>query len=131
MPARGARFLANQSHRRLSAATAATVRRLRQQARPGHGSRVKPARSEVRCVCARRLLAVGHQDVDPAGVTPPSGLVLLGASSDHLVLDADASDVAVGDSIELGLDYSALVRAMTSPFVAKVLKGDPRPSPSS
>lgn len=65
------------------------------------------------------IVAVGRQDVDPDGLTPPTGLLVLGASSDHLVLDADDLGVAVGDCVSFGLDYSALVRAMTSPFVAK------------
>lgn len=96
----------------------------------GHAAFGTPPTRSGKGTRRQALLAVGHQDVDPAGVTPPPGLVLLGASSDHLVLDADVSDVAVGDCIELGLDYSALVRAMTSPFVTKLLRGAPQPSPS-
>lgn len=86
---------------------------------PGHAAFGAPATRTGVGTRRQALVAAGHQDVDPAGVTTPPGLVVLGASSDHLVLDADASDVAVGDCIELGLDYSALVRAMTSPFVTK------------
>lgn len=89
----------------------------------GHSTFGTPAARPGRGTRRQALVALGHQDVDPAGVTPPPGLAVLGASSDHLVLDADASDVAVGDCIELGLDYGALVRAMTSPFVTKVLRG--------
>ncbi len=76
--------------------------------RPGHGT-VRQA-----------LVAIGRQDVDPDGITPPEGAVVLGASSDHLVLDV--GDLAVGDGDELtfGLGYGALVRAATSPFVAWV-----------
>lgn len=64
------------------------------------------------------LLAIGRQDVDPEGITPPAGCAVLGASSDHLVLDVGAHDAAVGDQLAFGLDYSALVRVMTSPYVA-------------
>ncbi|GAA1729593.1 alanine/ornithine racemase family PLP-dependent enzyme [Aeromicrobium alkaliterrae] len=64
------------------------------------------------------IAAIGRQDVDPAGVTPPAGITVLAASSDHLVLDVGDHDVAVGDEISFQLDYSALVRAMTSPFVS-------------
>lgn len=70
----------------------------------------------------RVILAIGHQDTDPAGLTPAAGLEIVGASSDHLVLDAGRTRVAVGDELTFQLDYSALVRAMTSPFVAKVIK---------
>jgi predicted amino acid racemase len=67
------------------------------------------------------LLAIGRQDVDPDGLTPPAGCTVLGASSDHLVLDVGTEGVSVGDRLAFALDYSALVRAMTSPFVAKDL----------
>ena len=70
----------------------------------------------------RVIVALGHQDTDPAGLTPPAGLEIVGASSDHLVLDADRRPVAVGDELRFVLDYSALTRAMASPFVAKVIK---------
>nr|WP_174257710.1 alanine/ornithine racemase family PLP-dependent enzyme [Phytoactinopolyspora alkaliphila] len=66
------------------------------------------------------ILAVGRQDVDPDGITPPPGIVALGMSSDHLVVDVGDHDVSVGDELAFQLDYSALVRAMTSPFIAKV-----------
>ena len=65
------------------------------------------------------LVAAGHHDVDPVGLTPPEGLTILGASSDHLVLDVGERPVAVGDELNFGVDYSALVRAMTSRFVTK------------
>jgi predicted amino acid racemase len=72
---------------------------------------------------SRVIVALGHQDVDPAGLTPPAGMTVLGASSDHLVIDAGAARPAVGSEIRFGLDYGALVRAMTSPFVTRYLIG--------
>jgi predicted amino acid racemase len=66
------------------------------------------------------ILAIGRQDVDPDGITAPEGITVLGASSDHLVLDVADTGVEVGDEVRLGLDYSALVRAMTSPYVVAV-----------
>jgi predicted amino acid racemase len=65
------------------------------------------------------ILAVGRQDVAPDGLTLPSGITMLGMSSDHLVVDVGDHDVSVGDELALQLDYSALVRTMTSPFVTK------------
>ena len=50
-------------------------------------------------------------------------MTVLGASSDHLVVDAGAARPAVGSEIRFGVDYGALVRAMTSPFVARRLIG--------
>lgn len=67
------------------------------------------------------LLALGEQDTDPDGMTPPPGLKILGASSDHLIVDAGDDRASIGDEIAFTLNYSALVRAMTSPFVYKII----------
>lgn len=72
---------------------------------------------------SRAILAVGHQDVDPSGLRAPSGIAILGASGDHLIVHAADAPPAVGDELCFGLNYSALVRAMTSPFVFKVMTG--------
>ena len=71
--------------------------------------------------CERVIVALGRQDIDPDGLTPPPGLAILGASSDHLVITVDRSISVpkVGDEIRFAIDYSALLRAMTSPFVAR------------
>ena len=71
------------------------------------------------CSGVRRVLvAVGRQDVDPAGLTPPAGLRLVGASSDHLILESTSlRPPPIGAELRFGLDYAALVRASTSPFV--------------
>ena len=64
------------------------------------------------------LLAVGHQDVEPAGLTPPPGVRILGASSDHLVVDVGDTGVAVGDEVTFAPDYRAVLRAMSSGSVS-------------
>jgi predicted amino acid racemase len=66
------------------------------------------------------ILALGRQDVDPDGLQPPAGITILGMSSDHVVVDLGDHPVAVGEEIDFGVGYSALVRAMTSPFVTKI-----------
>jgi predicted amino acid racemase len=66
------------------------------------------------------ILALGHQDVALAGLQPPAGITILGMSSDHVVVDLGDHAVAVGDEIDFGVAYGALLQAMTSPFVAKV-----------
>ena len=66
------------------------------------------------------ILALGRQDVDPDGLQPPEGIRILGMSSDHLVVDLGDHTVGVGDEIDFGVGYGALVRAMTSPFVTKI-----------
>ncbi len=65
------------------------------------------------------ILAVGHMDTDPTGLTPPSGIAILGSSSDHLIVECGKARPAVGDQMSFGLGYSALIRAMGSPLVAK------------
>lgn len=70
---------------------------------------------------SRAILAIGHQDVDPSGLHAPVGTEILGASGDHLIIHSDSIHQTVGAEIRFGLNYSALVRAMTSPFVVKVL----------
>ena len=46
-------------------------------------------------------------------------MTILGASSDHLVVEVGDHAVSVGDELTFGLGYGALVRAMTSPFVTQ------------
>jgi predicted amino acid racemase len=69
----------------------------------------------------RAIVALGEQDTRAAGLRPRADLAILGASSDHLILDASRHPVQVGDEIAFDLDYGALVAAMTSPFVHKRL----------
>ena len=76
------------------------------------------------------IAAIGRQDVDSDGITPPAGMAVLAASSDHLVIDIGDHEVSVGDEISFQLNYSALVRAMTSPFVSKNEQGAPAPVPT-
>ncbi len=77
-----------------------------------------PLATERRLI-SQTILALGRQDTDPDGLTPPAGIEVFGASSDHLIVE---SDLSPGDEITFQLNYSALLRAMTSPFVAKVVK---------
>jgi predicted amino acid racemase len=67
------------------------------------------------------LLAVGEQDIDPNGLSPPAGSEIIGASSDHLILNTGGEQLSVGSEVKFTVNYSALLRAMTSPFVSKVM----------
>ena len=71
---------------------------------------------------AQEILAIGQQDIDPDGLKPPCGIKIQGASSDHLILDSSDHAHSVGSELDFQLNYSSLVRAMTSPFVTKVVK---------
>jgi predicted amino acid racemase len=76
----------------------------------------------------RAILAIGRQDVAPEDIVPlDPGVRVLGASSDHLVLDVHDMVVTpeVGDAISFVPGYSATLRLSTSPYVAKVMSGEP------
>jgi len=66
------------------------------------------------------ILAIGQQDIDPAGLLAPAGINVMAASSDHLILESDRCELSVGEEVVFQMNYGALLRAMTSPFVTKV-----------
>ena len=68
----------------------------------------------------RAILGVGLQDVQVSGLTPRLDVEILGASSDHIVVDAKGTVVNVGDELAFDLNYGALLSAMTSLYVNKV-----------
>jgi predicted amino acid racemase len=72
------------------------------------------------------IVAIGEQDTECGGLTASPGIEIIGASSDHLVLDCGSALPLVGAEFRFQLGYSALVRAMTSPFVSQVLLDDKR-----
>ena len=64
------------------------------------------------------IVAAGRQDTDPDDLRGPSGMAVLGASSDHLIVETSAR-AQPGTGIRFEPGYSALLRSMTSPYVAK------------
>jgi predicted amino acid racemase len=77
---------------------------------------------EDRGIIKRAILAVGRQDVDTENIFPEDpGVAILGASSDHLVLDLSAAetDYRVGDVLRFTLNYGALLRAFTGAYVGR------------
>lgn len=67
------------------------------------------------CICA-----VGLQDTDVTMTPCNEDLRILGASSDHLLLEiTNGSDIAVGDILSFKLSYGSLLKASTSPYVNK------------
>lgn len=75
---------------------------------------------EDRGIIKRAIIAVGRQDIIPEGLTPKnSDIEILGASSDHLLLNISNSavDYSVGDILDFYMDYGCLLRTMTSPYV--------------
>ncbi|WP_172677023.1 alanine/ornithine racemase family PLP-dependent enzyme [Aestuariivita boseongensis] len=79
----------------------------------------------------RTILAVGQQDTDTSGLTFPSGVMFIGATSDHTVVDTVKSTVPVGSEMKMGMNYSALMRAMSAPDVAKTVHGKQKMNGSS
>ncbi|MCU0488841.1 MAG: alanine/ornithine racemase family PLP-dependent enzyme [Anaerolineales bacterium] len=75
----------------------------------------------------RAICNIGRQDVVVDGITPEDpGIIVLGGSSDHLVLDVEeaVNQVRLGDEIGFFPSYGSLLAATTSPYVQKVvLKG--------
>jgi predicted amino acid racemase len=68
------------------------------------------------------LLGIGHQDTDPLDLTPPPGLRIIGASSDHLVV-ASNGRLRLGSEVAFRPGYSALVRSMSSRTMRPVIHG--------
>ncbi len=68
------------------------------------------------------ILAIGRQDIDPEGLEAARGIRICGASSDHLVLESTDHALPIGAEVTFQLNYSALPRAMTSPYVGKFHK---------
>lgn len=67
----------------------------------------------------RAILAIGKQDVRTEGLLPPADMRIMGASSDHLILDTDNKSLKVGDTVSFGLNYGSLLSAMNSSTVSK------------
>lgn len=70
----------------------------------------------------RAICAIGRQDAPPQGLRPLDPRIeVLGASSDHLILDVDAmpEPPRVGDVIGFVPDYAATLRLFTSAYVDK------------
>ena len=71
----------------------------------------------------RAIANIGREDVLIEGLTPiHKGARVLGASSDHLLMDVTDADppVAVGDRVSFRMSYGAMLMAMTSEYVEKV-----------
>jgi predicted amino acid racemase len=79
---------------------------------------------EDRGLRKRAILNIGRQDAVIDGLEPlDPGVIVLGGSSDHLVLDvSDAeTELKVGDEVAFYPNYAATLAASTSPYVRKVV----------
>lgn len=73
----------------------------------------------------RRVICnIGRQDVVVDGITPvEDGIIVLGGSSDHLILDVNDArrEIKVGDEVAFYPGYGALLALSTSKYVQKVV----------
>jgi predicted amino acid racemase len=65
-------------------------------------------------------LGIGLQDVQVSGLTPRTDIEILGASSDHIIINTKKTELKVGVKLEFDMNYGALLAAMTSPYVTKI-----------
>ena len=73
----------------------------------------------------RAILAIGRQDVSVNNLIPKDEKIsILGASSDHLIVDVTDSlkEYSVGDEVAFDIEYGALLQLMTSEYVFKKIK---------
>ena len=73
-------------------------------------------------IIKRGILAIGRQDVMPENLTPiDQNIHVIGASSDHLIVDINIKDVySVGSIVGFRLDYGGVLRTTTSKYVKKM-----------
>ncbi len=77
-----------------------------------------------RGVRLRAICNLGRQDVAIDGIEPEDeGILVVGGSSDHLILDVEAAHqtVTLGQEIAFAPNYAALLALSTSPYVQKVV----------
>lgn len=68
----------------------------------------------------RAIVGIGKQDIDISSIFPlKEDINILGASSDHMILDITDFDYEVGDTVEFLLDYGGVMSASTSEYVHK------------
>lgn len=69
----------------------------------------------------RAILNIGLQDTIISGIIPKQDIIIIGASSDHIIVDNTKTDLKVGDTVEFTLNYEALLRTINSPYITKNL----------
>ena len=79
---------------------------------------------EDRGVRLRAICNLGRQDASIDGLKPlDEGIIVVGGSSDHLILDVEEAHekVVLGQEIAFYPNYAALLALSTSPYVQKVV----------
>lgn len=72
----------------------------------------------------RGILAVGQQDLEASGLVPvDEGVEILGASSDHMLLNLSKARASyeLGSILQFKMGYGAMLKLFTSPYVTKTI----------
>ena len=78
---------------------------------------------EDRGIIKRAIIGIGQQDMTADSMYPLDDRIdVLGASSDHMLLDVTKADYKVGDIVSFKLGYGSVLKAATSEYVAKEYK---------
>jgi predicted amino acid racemase len=72
----------------------------------------------------RLILAIGHQDTDIPGLSMPVGSRLIGATSDHLVIETNQPTLKLGSKVRFQMNYKALMHSMAAPDIETKLLND-------
>lgn len=94
--------------------------------RKGHKTFSSITVSKGRDIRKRAIVALGMQDVAVDGLTPLNDRTfILGASSDHMILDVEESvpAIKIGSQIAFRPNYASLLNLCGSKYVNKVYKG--------
>ena len=78
----------------------------------------------------RAIIALGRQDTLVSSLKSTERLEIIGASSDHIILDSHDHHLKTGDEVNFNLDYGGLLAAMTSPFIRKQYINGDGPAPT-
>ncbi|MHB1393153.1 MAG: ornithine racemase Orr [Clostridia bacterium] len=73
----------------------------------------------------RAILASGRQDIKLDGIKPrDKDAIVLGASSDHLIIDVSdcKKEYKTGDIMKFDMSYGAMLAAFTSEYVKKIVE---------
>ncbi|MGB9749523.1 MAG: alanine racemase [Caldisericia bacterium] len=69
----------------------------------------------------RGIASIGRQDVILSGIKSDNYLKIIGASSDHMVINLNKiPSVKVGDIISFRLNYAGVLSTFTSPYIEKI-----------
>ncbi len=68
----------------------------------------------------RAILAIGRQDVSHDDLIAPSGVRIIGSSSDHLIVELEEDIYKLDDVITFKLKYGGILSLMNSKYVEKV-----------